>query len=54
MKLSTDTGLRSGKIPIHFGLIRVNFGITECKKVNIALMGISYPALLCYILFMVG
>ncbi len=49
LKLGTDTWLGSGKMPIDFGVSGVKFGVTECKKVKIAPMGISCPALWCYI-----
>ena len=43
LKLGTDTCLGLGKMPIHFG-------VTVCKKVKIAPMGLSCPTLRCYIL----
>ena len=53
LKLDTDTCLESGKRPTRFGATGVNFevsfGVTEGKKVKIAPMGISCPALWCYI-----
>ena len=43
LKLGTDTGLRSGQMPIHWGQFGGQFGVTECKKVKSAPRGISGP-----------
>ena len=37
-------------MPIHFRVTGANFGVTKCKKVKIALLGVSCSALRCYIL----
>ena len=41
LKLVTDTCLGPGKMTIQFGVTGVNFGVTECKTVEIAVMGIQ-------------
>ncbi len=45
LKHGTDTWLASGKMSIHFGVT----GVTECKKVKIAPIGVSCSTLWCYI-----
>ena len=40
-----DTCLRSSKMPIHFGVTGIKYGVTEWKKVKIVQIGVSCPAL---------
>ena len=52
LKPGTDTCVGSGKMPFHFGVTGVNFGVTECKNVKSILRG--YTCFLLNMMFIVS